>query len=701
MPRAGWIKRSVLVLALAAFIGGAECPISPPMSDMGEPAEGGIVTLRLENESGFPVIVTARYTIDDTQVRETVRKLDPSGNDAVATVLATRTRFLEIIAVAGENIDPAKSALVKTGDTLRQGKFQWQVDFHNDDTFVFVIPPLEPPGPPGGQTVDCNSNGVADALDISNGTSLDCDNDGIPDECDASLAAHDPFPEDGRIDLPTDVILSWNQVPPAPSPSSESAPASLQRFGAGHAFTTVDRVQMTALRESATALSEFYSATGRIFVSIDGGGSNNASHTIDVEKPSEAATVRKAFVIAVSTGFSERQLNDGDVRVSPPDIGVNWDLSVQSSIFSYNHLADVTAQLSPTIDAAPAGRIGFSFSEVDTQSIDGEALIVVFDDPAQTSDRTAILLFGAQNIAGDSFGITLGEPIDPDAPDALATMSLGISFGFQPGRQVSLVDVNGQRLTSSAGGQDDGPAGCAGFDGELITVGGLDDSTDNPIDPLAGSSSCRSDDEYYSLLPFINGADTQITVTTSNPSNDDNIFFGAFVLSGAAVLGEGIVLSPTGTSDPIGAAHTVVATVTNDLSQPVVGRDVSFTILSGPNQGVNGIVATGADGQAHFTYAGTGGVGTDQLQASFVDSQSQTRVSNVVTQDWTPPCNLHYTVKLDTNPTPGTVLCNDTTSTTCHASSLDSNTTYFWQVITSDGVNETPGPVWSFKTNSQ
>ncbi len=698
MLRAGWVKRSVLVLALAAFAGGAECPVTPPMSDMGEPSPGGIVTLRIENQSGVPVIATARYTIDDTDVRETVRKLDASGTDAIATVLATRTRFLEIVAVAGENIDPAKSSLVKAGDTLRQGKFQWQVDFHNDDTFVFIIPPLSSPEQPGGQTVDCNSNGVLDALDISNGTSLDCDHDGIPDECDASLAAHDPVPSDGQIDLPTDVQLAWNLVPSAPSPAS--SPPQRQNFVASQEFSTVDRMQYTALRESSTALSEFYSATGRIFVSIDGGGSNNASHMIEVEKPSAAATVRKAFVIAVSTGYSDRQLNDGDVHVTPPDFGVSWDLSVPSSIYSNNHLADVTAQLSPILDAAPAGRVGFTFSEVDTESIDGEALIVVFDDPAQTADRTAILLFGAQNIAGDSFGITLGEPIDPNAPGALATMSLGISFGYQPSRQVSLVDVNGQRLTSSAGGQDDGPQGCAGFDGELITVGGLDDSTDNPIDPMAGSSSCQSDDEYYSLLPFITSADTQITINTSNPSNDDNIFFSAFVLSGAAVLGEGVVLSPTGTSNPIGAAHTVVATVTNDLSQPVVGRDVNFTILSGPNQGVSGIVATGANGQAQFTYTGTGGAGTDQIQASFLDSQSQTRVSNLVTQDWTPLCNLHFTVKLDTNPTPSTILCNDTTNTTCQATSLNANTTYFWQVITNDGVNETPGPVWSFRTSS-
>ena len=32
--------------------------------------------------------------------------------------------------------------------------------------------------------IDCNSNGIDDAIDISSGTSADCDGNGVPDECD-------------------------------------------------------------------------------------------------------------------------------------------------------------------------------------------------------------------------------------------------------------------------------------------------------------------------------------------------------------------------------------------------------------------------------------------------------------------------------------------------------------------------------------
>lgn len=41
--------------------------------------------------------------------------------------------------------------------------------------------------PSGTPTVaaglDCNGNGIEDAIDIANGTSSDLDGDGVPDEC--------------------------------------------------------------------------------------------------------------------------------------------------------------------------------------------------------------------------------------------------------------------------------------------------------------------------------------------------------------------------------------------------------------------------------------------------------------------------------------------------------------------------------------
>jgi hypothetical protein len=153
---------------------------------------------------------------------------------------------------------------------------------------------------------------------------------------------------------------------------------------------------------ASASLSEFFSATGKLSLSVDGGGSNNANgQVIQVEKPNASATVRKAFVLAASTGFSGRVLANGDVSINGTP--VNWTSQAAGAISNFNHLADVTSIVKPTIDAASPGRISFTFTEVNTFGIDGEVLAVVFDDPAQTRDTTVVLMFGAQAVLGDTF----------------------------------------------------------------------------------------------------------------------------------------------------------------------------------------------------------------------------------------------------------------------------------------------------------
>jgi hypothetical protein len=277
--------------------------------------------------------------------------------------------------------------------------------------------------------------------------------------------------------------------------------------------------------------------TGRISLSIDGLGTLSDSGIIQVEKPA-GATVRSAYLAAVTTGFFNHQLVDGDVQIDGVDI--NWDQETPSSIQSWNYWADVTSLVKPKIDAAPAGRVDFTIVEAGTLVIDGEILAVIFDDPNQTVDHTVILLFGAQSVAGDTFVVGLTDPIDTGDPNLILDMSLGISFGAQEGasQQFSEVDVNGQRLTSSAGGADDGSSDPTLLNnGALLTVGGLDDSNNNPPDPFAlPADDPRIDDELYSLIPFVSDGDTIITTETRNPSTDDNIFFAAFYVSNTAVI---------------------------------------------------------------------------------------------------------------------------------------------------------------------
>ncbi len=383
------------------------------------------------------------------------------------------------------------------------------------------------------------------------------------------------------------------------------------------------------------SISPIVTETGFISLSIDGLGTNNANGgTIQVQKPA-GATVRGAYFAAASTGGWDYVIPDGGVTID--GAGINWDVFLASSIYSYNHFADVTALVKPKVDAAPAGLVDFLITEVNTDAIDGEILAVIFDDPNQSTSNTIVLLFGAQNIAGDDFNIGLAEPLDKTDPNLILDMSLGISYSYQvpPSYlvQFSLVDVNGTRMTSSAGGQDDSADGLTSSNGTLLTVGGIGDTNANPP-PNAPPADARTDDELYSLLPFVNTGDTSIAVHTINPSNDDNIFFAAlFLASTTAVVGEGIVLAPATAINPLNTNHTVTATVQDDQGNPIAGKLVTFTVVSGPNAGVTGTDTTDANGKATFTYSSSS-AGTDTIEASFQNQAGQTITSNQVTKTW-------------------------------------------------------------------
>lgn len=393
------------------------------------------------------------------------------------------------------------------------------------------------------------------------------------------------------------------------------------------------------------------SQTGNISLSVDGLGTLASSGTIRVQKP-VGATVRAAYLAAASTGFTGFQIPNGAITLDGSP--VTWSITTPSNIASYNSWADVTEIVKPTIDAATPGTVTIPVAEgADSGLIDGEILTVVFDDPNQTTSNTVLLLFGAQNVAGDTFAVRLADPINKSDPNLLLDMSLGISFGFQTPSfdtgQWSIVNVNGQRLTSSAGGQDDGQDA----NGALLTVGGIGDTDANPTDPLThwvSGQGDRTDDELYDLRPFVNNGDTTINVFTQNPSNDDNIFFAALDLHATtAVVGEGVVLSPTVAAHGLGDQDTITATLQDTNGHPLANRQVAFTIVHGPNAGKTFTAASDANGQATFTYTSQT-VGNDEIQASFVNSQGKMVLSNTVVDKWLAPPKVTSIVVDDGTP---------------------------------------------------
>ncbi len=370
---------------------------------------------------------------------------------------------------------------------------------------------------------------------------------------------------------------------------------------------------------------------GLISVSVDANGNNNpAGGLLDVAKPNAGATVRAAYLAAASHTLYFISNTDIELAGTP----IVWTDSVFTGFF-HNVFADVTAIAAPIIDAAPAGIVQIPVTENNTLFINGTILAVVFDDPEVTESSGAIFFFGAQATTGDQFTISLASPLDLSDPGVQAIMGLGIGHGFQGTAgtpMVSEIDVNGIRLTSSAGGEDDGGS----FDGGLITVGGLGDDPANPADPFAPSTGYDTDDELYDLLPFVQDGDTQIVVDTLNPTNDDDVFFGYFLTSvPASVDDETIFLGPIVADLALGTDHTVVATVTVAGTQtPIAGRSVNFAVVSGPHAGLTGSDVTDASGEATFTYTGGLAVGTDSIVADMIDSNSVAVSSNTAMATW-------------------------------------------------------------------
>jgi uncharacterized repeat protein (TIGR01451 family) len=103
-------------------------------------------------------------------------------------------------------------------------------------------------------------------------------------------------------------------------------------------------------------------------------------------------------------------------------------------------------------------------------------------------------------------------------------------------------------------------------------------------------------------------------------------------------VAEAITLTPATDTNPVGGSHTVTATIKKASGEPVSGRTVSFSIESGPNTGATGTCnpadcKTNANGQVTFTYTDTGGAGTDNISASFVDSLGTTQKATA-TKTW-------------------------------------------------------------------
>ncbi|MCA2684589.1 MAG: DUF3344 domain-containing protein [Microcystis sp. M038S2] len=264
-------------------------------------------------------------------------------------------------------------------------------------------------------------------------------------------------------------------------------------------------------------------------LSIDGFGSTTNSGVIQANIPT-GSTIQRAYLYAASVWNKPVDGVTFNGTSLPESLAIT--LSPQLDNTATTVLWDVT----DIIKSSVTGGLQ-DFSIVENDDNDGAVLVVAYSNPS-TQGFTSVILDGELSTTGGTSQFDFVSPYT--GGDFL--VSLASSYSRQPSWQFTQIDVttdstNNRRLTTSAGGQDDGEAA----DGGLITVGGIGDDPANPgpFDSPSDPSAPRIDDEYYNLAlgnienadPFISLGDTFLRLTTQNPTNDDNVF-GLFITSG-------------------------------------------------------------------------------------------------------------------------------------------------------------------------
>lgn len=272
--------------------------------------------------------------------------------------------------------------------------------------------------------------------------------------------------------------------------------------------------------------------TGRVGLSVDGVGSNNAAvGNVQAVIP-VGATILQAYLY--SAGMPQGQsasspttladyntsgitLNGTAINFFDTLVGATSPRANIGRWFTAR--ADVTALVKSLTAGAATSNFSWAVQEgLLNTTIDGEVLAIVYSDPSRPLGSVA-LLNGGQNTGGETSTVNFGTPLtDPTAASFQAELGLGISFSCCD--QKSTVKINGSLLTDNAGNFDDG----TGQNGGLITVGGLGD-------PTANGQSYANDHELYDLRPFLSTGDTSFSIFTQNPTNDDNIFFASLYVT--------------------------------------------------------------------------------------------------------------------------------------------------------------------------
>jgi hypothetical protein len=278
---------------------------------------------------------------------------------------------------------------------------------------------------------------------------------------------------------------------------------------------------------ASAADTVFKQYVGDFGVSTAGWGSfDTSSGTISAMVP-VGSTVTAAYLYSSTYSFGAPIVPGGTLGGVPVNYGTALGINTSACCNLQAWRADVTSIVAPVINGGPGGTYNFGVSETNTANQDGEALVVVYTNPLQ-STQTVAILNGFASSAGDTSSVTFGTPLDPTAPGFFAHMAIG--DGFSCCNQRSTITVNGNEMTTAAG-NNDSSVDAVLHNGNLITVGNINGPYTGGT-PGLPQTDYNADHEAYDLAPFIHIGDTTIHIDTINASRDDNIFLQVYDVSG-------------------------------------------------------------------------------------------------------------------------------------------------------------------------
>jgi RHS repeat-associated protein len=142
---------------------------------------------------------------------------------------------------------------------------------------------------------------------------------------------------------------------------------------------------------------------------------------------------------------------------------------------------------------------------------------------------------------------------------------------------------------------------------------------------------------YYILMrqsSSLHGGDYVLELRATAPAGPFPFIIGGEAVSIIPSTPPSIDLAPDISFNPVDTSHTLTATVTGVDGLATEGATVFFNVIAGPNNGNSGTDTTDANGNATFAYTGDGGVGLDQIQAGFFDTDGTEIESDVVLKSW-------------------------------------------------------------------